>query len=242
MKFDQRLPFGLDLEAIIITCAFLIAIFAGTGVAALFAAEADGALAWHQWRGPNRDGSVGGAQWPTDLDTVQPLWRVELGKGYSGPIVTEDRVFVVETVAGEFAKVRALGRATGEEIWSRDWVAEGDVPFFANSHGTWERSTPAYDEGVLYVGDMKEVLHALDGETGEELWTIDFPRHYKTSTPSFGFASSPLVVGGHLVLPLIEPDGSQILTRITKQEDGIATEQHGPCRFVPLIGRFGASE
>ncbi len=64
--------------------------------------------------------------------------------------------------------------------------------------GDWVRSTPAWDGETLYVGDMAEVVVALDGATGSELWRVDFPRRYETPVPDFGFASSPLVVGDFL--------------------------------------------
>src|SRR5262245_543179 len=50
---------------------------------------ADGPATWPQWRGPTRDGQVSGPAWPTTLqgDALKLLWRVELGPGYSGPVV-----------------------------------------------------------------------------------------------------------------------------------------------------------
>jgi len=50
-----------------------------------------------------------------------------------------------------------------------------------------------------------------------------------------------LDVGGRLVLPLTGPDGGQILTRVVKRPQGAVREQYGPCRFVPLVGRFGVT-
>ena len=47
--------------------------------------------------------------------------------------------------------------------------------------------------------------------------------------------------GGRLIVPLIDverPD-EQLLTRAIKQGGGLRTEQHGPCRFVPLVGKYG---
>jgi outer membrane protein assembly factor BamB len=62
-------------------------------------ASADESATWPQWRGPTRDGQVAGPTWPDNLqgDRLKQLWRVELGPGYPGPIVTADRVFVAET-------------------------------------------------------------------------------------------------------------------------------------------------
>jgi outer membrane protein assembly factor BamB len=165
------------------------------------AAAADDATApedWSQWRGPRRDGSVQGPEWPEDLSGLRPTWRVELGKGYPGPIVAGDRVFVVESSDSKTVGVRALAREDGSELWRRTWPGKGSVPFFAARNGAWVRSTPAFAGRLLYVGDMQEVLTALKADSGEIAWRVDFPARFETEVPDFGFASSPLVDGEHL--------------------------------------------
>lgn len=154
--------------------------------------EAEG---WNQWRGPSRDGSVAGSDWPSDFTGLERQWRIDLGKGYPGPVVAEDRVFVVETVDSKTVGVRALKRDSGDVLWVKRWAGSGSVPFFANDNGDWVRSTPAYDGKTLFVGDMRELLLALDGATGDERWRVDLPARFETDAPDFGFASSPLVVG-----------------------------------------------
>jgi len=153
---------------------------------------------WDQWRGPGRDGVSAGEAWPARLDGLERMWRVELGKGYPGPIVVGERVFVVESTENEDVAVRALDRASGRELWKAGWPSSGDVPFFARSNGDWVRSTPSFADGLLFVGDMNEVLVALDGENGEVAWRVDFKERYGTKAPDFGFASSPLPVDGAL--------------------------------------------
>jgi outer membrane protein assembly factor BamB len=69
------------------------------------------------------------------------------------------------------------------------------VPFFAASNGSWIRATPACDGQRLYVAGMRDVLACLDTESGRELWRVDFVQQLGTPLPSFGFASSPLIVG-----------------------------------------------
>ena len=164
----------------------------------LLSVAAPGAGEWNQWRGPARDGTVAGNDWPEDLGELARLWRVELGHGYPGPVVTPDRVFVAETVDGDTEVVRALDRASGQEIWRASWPGEGSVPFFAKRNGDWIRSTPAWDGESLFVGGMNEVLVSLDGETGRENWRVDFPARFGTPVPPFGFASSPLLADGDL--------------------------------------------
>ena len=105
----------------------------------------DAVAVWPQWRGPTRDGQVAGSEWPAKLqgDSLTQLWRVELGQGYSSPIVTPDRVFSVET-KGDEEIARALDRKTGKELWLARWKGSMRVPFFAAKNGSWVRATPAW--------------------------------------------------------------------------------------------------
>lgn len=151
---------------------------------------------WSQWRGPTRDARVvGGAEWPRSLSGLKERWRVELGPSYSGPVVSNDRVFVTETVDREKETVRALDRKNGSELWRASWSGAMSVPFFARSNGDWIRSTPACDGESLYVGGMRDVLVCLDAKSGAERWRFDFPERLGTPIPAFGFVCSPLVHG-----------------------------------------------
>ena len=155
---------------------------------------------WPQWRGPSRDGLVGTSVWPRSLDQrhLTRLWRVEIAEGYSGPIVSKDRVFTVETKDRSQEIVRAFDRKSGKELWSSKWTGSITVPFFAWRNGSWVRSTPAFDGERLYVGGMRDVLVCLDAKTGKDIWRVDFVKKLKTPPPGFGFVSSPLVMGGYV--------------------------------------------
>jgi outer membrane protein assembly factor BamB len=72
------------------------------------------------------------------------------------------------------------------------------VPFFAISNGSWIRSTPAVDEGRLYLAGMRDMLVCLDAATGKELWRKDFMKEFDSPLPAFGFVSSPLIKGDHV--------------------------------------------
>lgn len=175
---------------------FLVALAATAQVLPLAAADATPET-WPQWRGPHRDSTIAGT-WPDDLKGLERTWRVELGKGYPGPIVSRVSVFVAGTEGGDTEIVRALDRGTGRELWRASWPGEGKVPFFAARNGDWIRSTPAFDGETLFVGGINELLVALDGETGEVRWRVDLPARFGTEKPDFGFATSPLVAGDFL--------------------------------------------
>ena len=140
------------------------------------------------------------ASWPSSLDErhVTLLWRVQIAEGYSGPIVSHDRVFTVETKSGRDEIVRAFDRESGKQIWFAQWAGANRVPFFAARNGSWVRSTPAFDGERLYVAGMRDVLVCLDAQTGKEAWRADFVKQFGTPLPSFGFVASPLVLGDHV--------------------------------------------
>jgi len=53
-----------------------------------------------------------------------------------------------------------------------------------------------------------------------------------------------LEVGGNLVIPIASTQDEadpedQKLIRVVKTSGGVRSEDHGPCRFVPLLGKFG---
>jgi outer membrane protein assembly factor BamB len=156
---------------------------------------------WPQWRGPTRDGRAPEPSWPADLapETLREVWRVEeLGPSYSGPVADASRVYTTETVDGKHEVVRAFRRDTGEELWRVSWEGSMRVPFFAARNGSWIRSTPAVDDGALFVLGMRDVLHCLDAATGERRWSVDFPERFSTGVPPFGGVPSPLLTENHV--------------------------------------------
>ncbi|MFM9080280.1 MAG: PQQ-binding-like beta-propeller repeat protein, partial [Opitutaceae bacterium] len=167
-------------------------------MALFFSPAVEASETWPQWRGPARDGRVAGPAWPRRLGEaeVKPLWRAPLGPGYSGPIVSDQAVFVTETLDKKTEVVRALDRRTGAELWRHSWEGAISVPFYAKSRGDWIRATPAVDGETLFVAGMRDVLVALDGASGRERWRIDFVKAYGTNVPDFGLVCSPLPDGG----------------------------------------------
>ncbi|MGC6467242.1 MAG: PQQ-binding-like beta-propeller repeat protein [Akkermansiaceae bacterium] len=157
---------------------------------------------WTQWRGPTRDSQIhqSASAWPDSIngDNLKKLWSVELGPGYSSPIISGSRIFTVETKDKKEEIVRAFDRSSGKQLWSANWSGAMRVPFYAAKNGSWVRSTPATDGKTLFVGGMRDVLVALDVETGKERWRKDYPNEEKTPNPSFGFVSSPLLEDDHL--------------------------------------------
>ncbi len=167
------------------------------------AALADEPAPWPQWRGPDRNGQIGGPAWPAALDaaSLERMWRIpDLGPSYAGPIVGPERVYTVETLEKREEIARAYDRRTGELVWTARWEGAMSVPFFAAKNGSWVRSTPAFDGERLYVGGMRDLLVCLDAATGEVVWRCDFMERLGTELPTFGLVCSPLIDGDHIYL------------------------------------------
>ena len=157
---------------------------------------------WPQWRGPNRDGFLPkDAPWPAKISegNLTQSWRVELGKGYPGPIVSDQLVFSIESMENQ-ESVKAFDRKSGKLAWSVEWDGKMKVPFFAAKNGSWVRSTPAFDGENLFVCGMRDVLHSIHAKTGKINWKVDFVERYDTPLPAFGMVCSPLIEGDHLYI------------------------------------------
>ena len=219
----------------------LASIFLGTsGLALGIPSESMNSSVWSQWRGPHRNGTVDGTPWPNKLDAayLQPMWRQEIGHGYSGPIVSEERVFTVETRDKKHEIVRAFDRASGEQFWETSWDGAMKVPFFAARNGSWVRSTPAYDGEYLYVAGMRDVLVCIEAADGTVKWRVNFAERFDTPLPSFGFVCSPLVTaeavyvqaGGGIVK--LDKDTGDVLWRRLSDGGGM----NGGAFSSPVLG------
>ncbi len=217
----------------VVSCAFLLPP----------PAAADEHGPWPQWRGPDRDGKVGGPAWPGTLDaaSLERMWRVpDLGPSYAGPIVGPERIYTVETFEERDEIARAYDRQTGELLWSTRWTGAMSVPFFAARNGSWVRSTPAFDGERLYVGGMRDLLVCLDAATGEVVWRCDFVERLGTELPDFGLVCSPLIDGEHLYLQAgaslakLDKRSGEILWRSLVDDGGM----HGSAFSSPVIGEL----
>ena len=92
---------------------------------------------WPQWRGPQRDGSVNAGSWPDSLQssTLKQRWRVDVPPSYSGPIVSNDKVFVTYTRDEKFEGVCALDRESGTQVWKAEWEGTMQVAAVSAEHG-----------------------------------------------------------------------------------------------------------
>lgn len=167
------------------------------------ASSADGN--WARWRGPNQSNvsSETGLlkKWPSS--GPEKLWSFDkAGHGYSSMIVVDGTLYTVG-VRDSDAMAIAIDAETGQEKWSTKF-GEDDAEGYNAGWGNGTRSTPSYDDGMIYVVGVKGEVACLNAEDGKLEWSKHLVDDFGGTPGGWGFAESPLVDGD---LVIVAPGG-----------------------------------
>jgi outer membrane protein assembly factor BamB len=154
---------------------------------------------WPHARGPGYDGvsdERGLADvWPAE--GPRQVWSRELGNGFSGIVLAEGRLFTQhQTTAVQY--LLCLDPATGATLWetryARPWQHHGAYP------GPY--ATPTCAERRVYFTSPTGLAGCVDAETGTLRWSLDLHEHFAPRGCEFGYAPTPLVEAGRVILPV----------------------------------------
>jgi len=200
-------------------------------ILSLAMATAVPAADWPQFRGPNRDGKSAETglltSWPEGGPRLLATFE-GVGEGFSSPTVAGGRVFVTGRVKDDTHVV--CFSPAGRRLWQ---VACG--PEFT-SMWPGSRSTPTFDDGMLYVLTGKGRLAALAAEDGREIWSINLLKWFHAKLPMYGMAESVLVVGDMLVCMPGAPEAFAVaLNKKTGRTVWAAKGVNGPIGYASAI-------
>jgi outer membrane protein assembly factor BamB len=171
---------------------------------------------WPGFRGANRDGRLSGVEIATDWDKSPPreLWRHLIGPGWSSFAVVGDHAYTQEQ-RGDDELVVCYDLNSGRELW-----AHHDTTRFTETvAGAGPRSTPTFDDGLVYALGANGVLNCLDATTGALQWSHDVIKDSGASVPQWGFSSSPLVAEGIVTVFAGGPKDKSVLGYQAKTGD-----------------------
>ena len=121
---------------------------------------------WPQWRGAHRDGAAASfaepKAWPEQLTR---RWKVEVGLGYSAPILVGTRVFAFSRQEPNEV-MRAIDVTSGNVVWETSYAAPfKPSPAATRRHGTGPKSTPTFANGRLFTLGMSGIVSAFDAQS-----------------------------------------------------------------------------
>jgi outer membrane protein assembly factor BamB len=165
----------------------------------LIAADAPAGKDWPQFLGPTRNGVYAGGDL---IDTLpaspKVLWKVDVGHGWSAPVVADGKVLIFHRVKDD-AILDCLDAATGKQIWRTSYPTNYRDGF---DFDPGPRATPAVADGRVFTFGAEGILRAVELATGKEIWKIDTAKQYRAQNGFFGLACSPVIAGKLLVVTI----------------------------------------
>jgi len=190
---------------------------------------------WPDWRGRGRDGISGSV--PQTLSAGKRLlWAHTMtGPGVAGLAVDSGCVVVADKGLNDEQDIfRCLDADTGEEKWKITYPAKGEMDF-TNS----PCANPVMYEGLVYLLGAFGDLHCAKLETGEVLWKKNLIEDFGADLPTWGFSSTPLIVGDKLIVNPGAKDASLVaLDRLTG-EMRWSTPGYPPAYASFILADFG---
>ena len=168
------------------------------GVTAALLTSASHAVDWPQFRGPASTG-VGGA--PAPGPKLAEAWKVDLpGRGLSSPVIVGSKLFLTASSGPrqETLHVLCFDTATGKRQWERTFRATGRT--MCHDKTCVAAPTVCSDGSRVFALFSSNDLFALDLD-GNLLWLRGLTVDYANASNSLGMASSPIFVGGTLIVP-----------------------------------------
>ncbi len=157
----------------------------------------------------------------------KPLWHRPVGPAWSSFVGVGDYVFTQEQ-RDQSEAVVCWRADTGQEVWAHlEEQRHEDFPA-----GPGPRATPTLAGDKLYTLGATSVLTCLNAADGKQVWRVNLNESVGAEKPVFGYAASPLVVDG---LVIVNPSSAKA-TRLAAY-DAVTGEK----RWAEGTGAMGYS-
>jgi len=208
---------------------------------------------WPQYGGPDRN-SISTEKgllhsWPENGPEV--LWKVDVGIGYGGPVIKDDKVYLLDRDDKTGDIMRCFDLNSGKELWKFAYDAAGEVMFPGS------RSVPVVDEKHVYSCGPYGDTYCFDLNTHQPVWNVnvwtDFggvPGNGEGSGgrgpegfPTWAISQCPLIYGDLLILASQAPEAGVVAYDKNSGELKWKTENLGPTGYVsPTIVKIDGED
>jgi len=151
---------------------------------------------WPDWRGPRRDGSSPSLP-PALPAKSQVLWLQPLTGLSPAGVAATNRHLLVADKSGDGGEdiFRCFDAATGVPLWTLAYPAPGEMDFTSAP-----RAQPVIADGLAYLLGAFGHLHCVKLAAGQVVWTRHLADDFAAKRPTWGYASTPLVVRDMLIV------------------------------------------
>lgn len=161
---------------------------------------------WAQWRGPHQNGTSTLKGLPTEWGAEKNvLWKVDAGRGASGPAVWDDRIYLTTGRDGQ-NRLEALDW-TGKTLWT---VELGKETPGKHRKASGANPSPAVDATHIYTyfksGDLAAVTHE-----GKVAWRHNLQSEIAADNLWWDLGTSPVLTRDSVVVAVMQTGNSYLV-------------------------------
>lgn len=202
---------------------------------------------WPNFLGPNKN-NIAPSESPfdSDLNHWKVAWKGAVGLGYSSIIVAGNRAFTLGHDKKSNETVFCLDAASGNVLWKFSYEAK----LLANMHPGGPNASPTVVGNRVITVSKDGQVYCLSADKGQKLWQANLSEILGVKVPGWGFASSPVVSHGRILVSagkvtvLDLETGKPVWTSKTANKTGYTTpvlfERNGT-EFIAALDAKGIS-
>jgi outer membrane protein assembly factor BamB len=135
-----------------------------------------------------------------DANELTPKWSVSIGSGYSGPTVSNGKVYLTDLIKNpsQTEGILCFDEETGKKLWEFRYSCE----YSGVGYPAGPRASVIINNGEAYsLGTMGNIF-CFNAENGKVRWQKDLNKKYEIRMPTWGISATPIIVDDKIILQI----------------------------------------